>query len=122
LKEALAAAEKAGAAIFGDIGKKLGREAGEKAARAIAAKLGRELGAEAGDAAGLVAGGVAAVQVIVYFLCVLFCLKDVYNFGVTYLHSRDLRYNFFKSNLGYGAFACQTSSFGYFKIHVLNIS
>jgi hypothetical protein len=108
----LAAAEKAGAAIFGDIGKKLGREAGEKAAREIAAKLGRELGAEAGDAAGLVAGGVAAVQVIVYFLCVLFCLKDDYNFSVTYLHSRDLRYqkSFYKSSPGYGTFAYQPSA------------
>jgi hypothetical protein len=33
LKEALEAAEKAGAAIFGEAGKQLAREAGEKAAR-----------------------------------------------------------------------------------------
>ncbi len=63
----MAAAEKAGAAIFGDVGKALGREAGEKAAREIAAKLGRELGAEAGDAAGKTAGGIGAVKVTVLF-------------------------------------------------------
>ena len=67
LQEALAAAEKAGAAIFGDVGKALGREAGEKAAREIAAKLGRELGAEAGDSAGKTAGGIGAVKVLVLF-------------------------------------------------------
>ena len=49
LLQALEAAEKAGAAVYGEEGAACGKTAGEAAARDIAARLGRDLGELAGE-------------------------------------------------------------------------